>query len=228
MKTILIKSTSILFLSILLFSSCTVEKRRYSSGYHVDWHFNKRNTSHSINKNKEIGSVVQKTNQPQQINEVGITKTILTDSIPSTSNSTTKTQLNKNSRIISHQSQNYETKKISTLVKHNLKSCLPIQVTRTIRRTDSNEVPNIPLVGEQKEKNHAGSITLFVLGGISLLVGLMMWVGISGASGMGGALILGFLGLALGVLGVILIITALILLFSRKKVVANSKKPTLE
>lgn len=45
MKIIHFKSISVLLFSIILFSSCTVQKRRYSSGFHVDWHFNKASRS---------------------------------------------------------------------------------------------------------------------------------------------------------------------------------------
>jgi hypothetical protein len=41
MKTLLIKTILLLLFFILLLGSCTVQKRLYISGYHVNWHLNK-------------------------------------------------------------------------------------------------------------------------------------------------------------------------------------------
>ena len=46
MKTILSNTILILF-TLIFFCSCTIQKRRYSSGFHVDWHFNKASRSSS-------------------------------------------------------------------------------------------------------------------------------------------------------------------------------------
>ena len=223
MKTILIKSTSLLLLSLFLLSSCTVEKRRYSSGYHVDWHFNKRKSSHSVNKTKETKIIAQKTNVLHLVaDEAGAKNDSVDFILPS--QTSIKIVMDSDSFQILTPSEYNGTIKISANNTTHIQRNVPLDKLPEIKRlNNSNEVSGIPVDENQKEKNHSGAISLFILGGISLLVGAMMWVGISGASGLVGALLLGLLGLGLGILGIILLITALTLLLSRKKTVEESK-----
>ena len=74
MKTVLLKSISLLFLTILLFSSCTVQKRRYNVGYHVDWHLNlaSKNSKEAkvkVAMNKPLPSLVEEGDLIESISE---------------------------------------------------------------------------------------------------------------------------------------------------------------
>jgi ABC-type multidrug transport system fused ATPase/permease subunit len=86
MKSVLLKSVSLLFLSILLFSSCTVQKRTYNSGYHVNWHLNlaSKNSKEAkvkVAMNKPLPSLVEENDVIQSISENYPLSTI--DPIPS-------------------------------------------------------------------------------------------------------------------------------------------------
>ncbi len=85
MKTALLKSVYLLFLTSLLFSSCTVQKRTYNSGYHVDWHLNLASKKSNQSKvkvaiNKPFKSIAEEDQAIQSISENYPLSTI--DTIP--------------------------------------------------------------------------------------------------------------------------------------------------
>ena len=69
------KLTSQLFVAGILltaFSSCTMEKRTYMSGYHIEWNHNTENS----NKNKEVASLCGKNIQHSVANEITVTTAV--------------------------------------------------------------------------------------------------------------------------------------------------------
>lgn len=180
--------------TIFLLESCTIQKRRYSSGFHITWH--KANKLNFKKKN----SIAVSNNEPQK-------------NVPLLPENPLEGHLNYAS-INSHftQTKIFEIKEIK--LKNPSQNGITT-VDTTVTTSDSTQLsqvdPTNPThIPSPPSKTSAGGIVTLVLGALSLLVGLIMFAGVAGSSaGMIGALFLGLIGIMLIALGVILLVTAL-------------------
>jgi uncharacterized membrane protein YqaE (UPF0057 family) len=111
----------------LIYSSCTVEKRHYMSGYHVEWNHKAPKIGGDGNETTEVAETPKVSNNPEN-NETTITETSVTYVNSSEKNITNKTEATENTETPAQKAINSNEKvevSSQTIVESNKKEIAP-------------------------------------------------------------------------------------------------------
>jgi uncharacterized membrane protein YqaE (UPF0057 family) len=117
----------------LIYSSCTVEKRHYMSGYHVEWNHKAPKIGGDGNATTETAEAPKATN-PAENTEATITETSVTSVSSSENNITYKTEATANNEMPSQVTSNSKAKvavKTQAIIESNKKEVAPIIMNST-------------------------------------------------------------------------------------------------